>query len=411
METTIFAFLLCITVGNAYTFSTPNCTLLAEELHHFVAAPQIRGTLDILWTCLATIFACTYTVLHLNLPEQRDGRDFDRGWMGDLKWWWKGVSPSFKWMVVTLLAPEYYTALAIGDHDVAKKFLRELKALPASQRPAQGWTFSYSFFIRMGGFAIRSKSDSLDRRPPLIHLKSKTILALLRERANNPDQASSSLDFSLPTEADILDRSKSDMFVKTITALQVLYLCASCLTRFGRRLPTTLLELGTLGFAACSICSYVVLLRMPRGVNNAIVLMYWEQGLSPAAALVIEKNGHQTRVSNIDDVDSKAAAYCGIALAIALGGIHLAGWNFVFPTLIDRWLWRSCSIASIAAPIIISIIFYWTIEDRFSWLWFSMVFIYSITRSILIAEMFRCLFYLPTEAYTTTWTINIPHVG
>lgn len=156
------------------------------------------------------------------------------------------------------------------------------------------------------------------------------------------------------------------MFVKTITALQVLYFCVSCLTRLGRRLPTTLLELGTLGFAACSICSCVALFKKPRGVNNAIVLMYWEQGLSPAAARIIERNGRRLRLSNsISDGEGIFAVIFAVALAIALGGIHLADWNFAFPTLVDRWLWRSCSIASTATPLFLFVVVFFDPEERF----------------------------------------------
>lgn len=144
-----------------HTFSTPNCTLPAEELHHFVAAPQIRGTLDILWTCLATIFACLYTVLYSSLPEQRDGQDFDRGWEGDLKWWWKGIWPTLAWTVGTPLAPELYTLAAITDYTAARRLLRELSTLPENQSPAQGWTLSYPFFVNMGGFAIHTHSWTL----------------------------------------------------------------------------------------------------------------------------------------------------------------------------------------------------------------------------------------------------------
>lgn len=64
---------------HAYTFVNPYCTIPTEGLHSFVSAPNVRGTLDILWSCLATIIACTYTVLHLNIPEQRDDKDRDRG--------------------------------------------------------------------------------------------------------------------------------------------------------------------------------------------------------------------------------------------------------------------------------------------------------------------------------------------
>jgi hypothetical protein len=79
--------LLVVIPADATTFARPNCTIPAEGLHSLVSAPYVRGTLDILWSCLATIIACTYTVLHLNIPKQRDDKDRDQGWKRDMKWW------------------------------------------------------------------------------------------------------------------------------------------------------------------------------------------------------------------------------------------------------------------------------------------------------------------------------------
>src|SRR4051812_33110876 len=36
----------------------------------WVSAPNIRGTSDILYSCLLTLFACIYTALHLNVPPR-----------------------------------------------------------------------------------------------------------------------------------------------------------------------------------------------------------------------------------------------------------------------------------------------------------------------------------------------------
>lgn len=55
-----------------------------DEVYNFVKSPTVRGTLQIIWSCVATLFASTYTVLHLNIPEQADGRDV--GVKGTLKW-------------------------------------------------------------------------------------------------------------------------------------------------------------------------------------------------------------------------------------------------------------------------------------------------------------------------------------
>ncbi|KAG7041283.1 Major facilitator superfamily domain general substrate transporter protein [Colletotrichum scovillei] len=36
------------------------------DLVGWVAGPETRGTLTLVWSCVITIFACTWTVLHLN---------------------------------------------------------------------------------------------------------------------------------------------------------------------------------------------------------------------------------------------------------------------------------------------------------------------------------------------------------
>ena len=38
------------------------------------ASTNQRSTRDILWSCLATIFACTWVSIHPNMPSPKDGR-------------------------------------------------------------------------------------------------------------------------------------------------------------------------------------------------------------------------------------------------------------------------------------------------------------------------------------------------
>jgi len=38
------------------------------------ASTNQRSTWDILWSCLATIFACTWLSIHPNMPSPKDGR-------------------------------------------------------------------------------------------------------------------------------------------------------------------------------------------------------------------------------------------------------------------------------------------------------------------------------------------------
>lgn len=76
--------------------------------------PTERGTLSLVYNCLVTIFACTWTVLHLNVP----GRD-DSTTTRFLR--------KTKWMAITILLPEFIFAKAVCELRLALKDYREIK--------------------------------------------------------------------------------------------------------------------------------------------------------------------------------------------------------------------------------------------------------------------------------------------
>ncbi|KAM0700487.1 hypothetical protein Q7P35_012208 [Cladosporium inversicolor] len=339
---------LAIVPAHASTFVRPNCTIPAEGLHSFVSAPNIRGTLDILWSCLATIIACTYTVLHLDIPEQRDEKDRDRGWKGDMLWWWKGMRTNINWTLITVLAPEWYSGTAIQELTDARRLLRDLHDLLKVQHPARGWTLAHAFFVNMGGFRVPVQ-DIADDWPPLIVLEGKSFVKLLQGQESILCQSDRPLETVLPAATYILDRSKSDRFAKSITILQVSYFCISCFVRLGRRLPIALLELGTLGFAAYSMVSYAALFKRPRAVNSIIILPDLKLGACPSAAKIVKDNGPLLKSGGTMKWKSDTWIPT-ILLSIVPGAVHIAGCDLVFPSQVDQWLWRSCAIASAASP-------------------------------------------------------------
>lgn len=80
----------------------------------WVAGPTERGTLTVIWSCVLTIFACTWTVLHLNVPDDRD-RPLQR------------VLRKIKWMVLNILFPEFILSKAICDLLLAIQELQEFR--------------------------------------------------------------------------------------------------------------------------------------------------------------------------------------------------------------------------------------------------------------------------------------------
>ena len=116
-----------------------------------------------------------------------------------------------------------------------------------------GVTQTHGFFIIMGGFHYFS--DTGMHHP----LTWQNVGDLLK---NN--------QITLPTEAEIRDRSKSDSLAKTLVLIQTLWFVMQCIARRLERLPTTELEIVTLAYAAISFGMFIAWWDKPRNVECPI---------------------------------------------------------------------------------------------------------------------------------------------
>jgi len=263
---------LATPVKSLTSFDT-NCTLPSHSFN-YVQGPNSRGSLQIVWSCLATLFACTYTVLHINIPKQRAGKD--GGYSRYLRIWWKRVDPSIiratiattstayswsegadaspylartlhmigpkdktanggywtltqlivevhwwfisngeaiMWFLVTMLAPEWYAYYAFYQSRSASACKTELEELRPNCHPTHGWSSTHAYFADMGVFVVHSHAGSPS--PVLTRLTAKTLLRLLQH-----DEHHQRIDYSLlPSEEELQDRSKSNAVTKTLVVL------------------------------------------------------------------------------------------------------------------------------------------------------------------------------------------------
>lgn len=79
----------------------------------WTSEPAARGTLGLVWGCLATIFICTWSALHLNLPAEEDGA------------WTRAVNQA-QYTVAGLLAPEWFAFNAFNDLELAIEIRRRV---------------------------------------------------------------------------------------------------------------------------------------------------------------------------------------------------------------------------------------------------------------------------------------------
>jgi len=80
----------------------------------WVAEPTGRGTLGLLISCGATIFLCTYSAVHPNLPALDESP-------------WKILKRKMCYMMGCICAPEYFAFLALGDCLLIYKYQRKVR--------------------------------------------------------------------------------------------------------------------------------------------------------------------------------------------------------------------------------------------------------------------------------------------
>ncbi|KAF9478662.1 hypothetical protein BDN70DRAFT_859672 [Pholiota conissans] len=192
-----------------------------------------RTILDIIWSCLLTIFACTWSSFHPNIPGP-----YDSGWR------------SMKRRVVTtfyaLIAPEVVAMWVLKQYMGARLIANEGRSAP--------WTMTHAFFVQMGGFLLCKDGK------PIQVLDYARLKRCIADGTMDPPDI---------TADEIKDRSKGDFISKGLAVLQTSWFLLQCITRWSQKLPLSELEVLTLGFAAMNGITYALWWNKPQDVGKA----------------------------------------------------------------------------------------------------------------------------------------------
>ncbi|KDR70357.1 hypothetical protein GALMADRAFT_1350213 [Galerina marginata CBS 339.88] len=196
--------------------------------------PNTRSRADIIWSCLATIFVCTWVSVHPNIPALGES-------------WWKKAFRRLELMFWSVIAPELMIWWAAQQWAAARELAKKYKEY--------GWTTSHGYFIQMGGFMLYDNDkptgvltpDELDR------LRQEVKVAMPRT-----------------TEEEIQDRSKSDGLSKALVVIQTTWFISQCVARRVQGLIITELELTTLAFAAVNGVMYMFWWFKPVDVQTTV---------------------------------------------------------------------------------------------------------------------------------------------
>ncbi|KAK0475635.1 hypothetical protein EDD18DRAFT_1470242 [Armillaria luteobubalina] len=274
-----------------------------------------RTVLSIIWSCLATIFACTWLAVHPNVPSHRIT---SKGTISC-------AIERAKVLTVTILAPEVIVAWAAEQFIVSWKLCHgecfissailftyhtagKYDSIASVMDPATGQkensklTLAHGFLLSMGGFYY-THTYTIDQKPaptPLpsilpwsvsdylldhdgfrdpkfpphhtpsletIHIPGK--LVTLKALESEPGLVTNLAAISPET---IEDRSKGDTLSKTIAMLQLSWFIVQCIARALQHLPITLLEISAVAFAGLSVITYSLWWYKPLNVKYQISL-------------------------------------------------------------------------------------------------------------------------------------------
>ena len=342
----------------------------------WVSGPDSRGTMGLLWSCLFTIFICTWSALHIDIPARDDSN-------------WKRFRLKFTYMAVAIVAPEYVTGVTVGDWLAVRKLRKSLDGVESGRTKISP---VMAHFIVMGGFELVPKGDGQRRR----RLFGKTFLPALDAKF---------LTMPKYSDEDILDKSKADWLLKFISVVQITWFVAQIIGRGIQHLTITTIELFAVGIVGCTIINYWIWWYKPLDVMESIAIEvnFTAEELdkklgTPRYKLRFGEEGPSTTKHYLLPVLS----------TLILGLCHVCAWNFAFPSFAELIIWRVASIGVIVLPLLILGV--GQISEGNTGLGISATF-YCLVRIYLLVEAFIGLRSVPGDVYQDVdWNKFIPHI-
>jgi hypothetical protein len=241
--------------ATAFKLSTSACICPADQ----------RSVWDILWSCLATIFACSWVSVHPNIPAPNESS-------------WRIFLRRLELMFWAVVGPEMIITWALRQWSGARNLEKVYKGgLMYPIYPQilnhktltldRGWTKTHGHFIQMGGFMLFEGNIAKGVLTP--ERFSKLLTA-------------GKIEFPTVTVEEIEDRSKADGFSKTIAFGQTLWFVAQCISRGAQHLDLTLVELLTLSLAV---------------LNGLMYFLWWNKSLdvrTPIRVYLLDKPTEHT---------------------------------------------------------------------------------------------------------------------
>ncbi|KAL5522367.1 hypothetical protein ACEPAG_8383 [Sanghuangporus baumii] len=415
----------------------------------FSKGPDTRGTINIILSCLSTIFTCSYALLYSNVSQHQESLDqpFFRSMYSSIRTF-VSKTPG---LLLNAAVPEHsaYTSVSALLH--AREYRTHMQEKTDFGRQ---WTLRHQFYADIRGFKI-SVEENTDQNIQSMQNQTPRALEDAATDAITPKSAEGFLTLVLENRhafakinleqvgLDIDDRGKGG-FAKVVAVIQSCGIIIRCIARRVENQPVSPLEVTTCSYLACSFFSAVCLYGKPYGAKRHILLdakVTRPRRLPTRDKIFILKdrmlgtlafNSSMFRKSFLKLSSNEVmlcfvlgAAIIGGIVGAIIGAIHSLLWNSMsFPDERSREVWRVCCGIQIFGPLLTS--FFLTIPDArsqgiFDWnkkydgLFIGLAcvsfFIHIGGRVMLLVISFYSFLSLPAHIYDeTAWRSWIPHI-
>ncbi|KAI9766810.1 MAG: hypothetical protein M1840_006285 [Geoglossum simile] len=463
--------LLFIKIVLASTTFNPECTIPPESVN-IVYSSTVRGTFDILWSSIFTLLICTWTIQHLNIPgwvhegENTLKRSLKRGWT---KLKWMLITLMLPELLVARAVQDFM--LARRSYEEMKEIAEEdgvgwtlthsfyanmggfvLRVDPSSPK-SEYHLDAHGLFSARSSHAIeklpsiavediedKSKGDFFVKGTAVVQVFWLVIQVVVRATKHLPI---SQLEITVLAFSVCAFITYLFSWSKPQDVMRPTYIHAT------KRPPQTISSGGIKNQSNTNMRGGHSWFRGM--LLHTSILMPTDSSLPiPNDIEYCSENFkflHTTPFSFIDD-----GIYLG---GMVFGALHCFAWSFHFPTSTERMLWRVAGTATAVVPLLYPLVFQcvwlmglkeafretvksaesnvqhgtgsyrclftqvwnqFTLKTRIAYCLLQVItpaltVSYVLSRLFLVVEAFRSLFFLPPNAFITTWSTQIPHVS
>ncbi|KAK3504784.1 hypothetical protein B0T13DRAFT_443895 [Neurospora crassa] len=419
----------------------------------FQPEPAGRGTKGIVWTCLSTILLSSWS-----------------SWHGD------GYNPNepSKEMAFQSYMRKFGCAFVFPEVAAcfSMKNLYEALQLRKTIRHVGGAEFADFSLTQAFIFFMESVYQRPNSSEEMECISPETLFELVSR---------GKLSFSdLPKDDEIADKSKRDWTFKILSIIQTLWFIASIIARLARGYPVSLYEDITVANAFCGVIEFSCWFHCPQDIRLPFVVKpdisrtangpsmavesekaegeatieasllvseptTTEYGASPAPQLPVPEDISMDRPSRelpssehplvtqktikrpassatqsveFQPLPGKVYAVVLAVFSVLFSGIHIAAWNYDFPSVAEAWIWRGGSVALTVSGFCTS--FFYIIDTsvtvdspRAACLAIVLIntVMYPLIRTMMLGIALASFRKVPTRMYETpSWTQYWPHI-